>query len=99
MIIHTTNILVLPLVLVNLAVQMYLGLVCFRLVFGWIAGPARLASCLGLLTLTDPIPAASARYLARKRTRPFPKWLPWLLVILAGLVLERIVCGLILAMA
>jgi uncharacterized protein YggT (Ycf19 family) len=96
MIIHTTNILVAPLLLVAWAIDVYIFLACLRLLLGKLpgVGPGRASQCLQVIT--DPLALAVARLLHRPCAKGVPSWLPWLLVILAAIVLRYAVVGLVL---
>jgi len=90
MIIHTTNILALPLILAVWCIDMFLLLAAIRFVLSKIAAAQTGGLCLTLQRVTDPIPTAVHRRLMRQRTTPIPGWLPWLIVILACLVFRHL---------
>lgn len=96
MIIHTTNILVAPLLLVAWTLDVYVFLACLRLLLGKFpgVGPARVSQCLQVIT--DPLPLAAARLLHRRSGKGVPPWLPWLIVILAAVIMRYAVVGLVL---
>jgi uncharacterized protein YggT (Ycf19 family) len=96
MIIHTTNILVAPLLLAAWALDVYVFLACLRLLLGRFAGPAATNVCQGLGVITDPLPLAVGRVLARRSAAVLPSWLPWLIVILAAVILRYALVGLVL---
>ena len=99
MIIYTTNILMLPVLLAASAVDLYLGLAFLRLGLGTFqrGGPARL--CRHLVPLTDWAPATVQQWLASRRTGSLPGWIPWLVVIAAGLMLRHVLLAVALGTA
>jgi len=99
MVVHTTNILALPLVLLAWAIDVYLFLACIRLGCSLFrgAGAARLRGTLRLVT--DPLPEAISHRLSGHLRRPVPLWLSWLLVFLMGMVLRQLLLGAALAAA
>jgi hypothetical protein len=96
MIIHTTtNILALPLVLCIWAVDLYLLMACARLILGKWSGETAARICHGLKPITDPLPMAIRRWLQGHRGNLIPGWVPWAIVIGAGLVLRHLLIALV----
>ena len=61
MIINTTNILAAPLLLAIWAIDIYIFLVCLRLLLSRFAGNPAAQVCQGLRVITDPLPMAVDR--------------------------------------
>jgi uncharacterized protein YggT (Ycf19 family) len=95
MIIHTTNILAAPLVMLIWAIDVYLFLVCIRLLLGRIDTASAAKVCHGLRSITDPLPMAVQRAVAQRRGRPVPSWAAWLIVILATVTCRCLIVGLL----
>ena len=81
MIIHTSNPVAAPLMLVIWSLGVYIFLACGRLLLTCFTGawPRRVTA--GLQPITDPVPQALARYLASRRQRAIPTWATWACVI------------------
>ena len=90
MIIYTTNIPAALLILAVWCIDLYLLLAGVRFVLSRMNTTQTNGLCLTLQRFTDPIPTALHRRLMRRRTVPIPKWLPWLIVILGGLILRHL---------
>ena len=90
MVVHTTNILALPLMLLAWAIDVYLFLACIRMGCNLFkgSGAARLRDTLR--PVTDPLPEAISGRLSGHLRRPVPLWLSWLLVFLLGMVLKQL---------
>ena len=90
MIIHTTNIIAGPLVLVIWAIDVYLLLVSVRLIAGRLQGVCCNRLCQGLKPLTDPLPEAIQRRIVRWKRKTAPIWVPWLIVILGAIITRHL---------
>jgi len=90
MVVRTLTILLLPLMLLTWAIDVYLFLACIRLGCSLFRGvtAARLRDTLR--PVTDPLPEAISRWLAGHLKKPVPLWLSWLLVFLLGMVLRQL---------
>ena len=82
-----TSILALPLVLLLSAVDAYLFILGVRLIAGRIDATGRFTQCLR--QLTDGIPQYIDRSIASRRNKPNPRWLSWIVVIMAGMVVRH----------
>ena len=91
MVVHTTNILALPLLLVVWAIDAYLFLACIRLGCSLFKGSGAGRLRTTLQPVTDPLPEAISRWLAWHLKKPLPLWLSWLLVFLLGMVLRQLI--------
>ena len=90
MIIYATNILVSPLLLMVWFIELYLLLVAARLILGKLPGLGAARIATGLQPLTDVIPHAVDRWLAKQTDRAVPTWLPWGIAILGGLAIQHV---------
>jgi len=99
MVVHTTNILVLPLMLLAWAIDVYLFLACVRLGCCLFRGAVAAKLRSTLRPVTDPLPEAVSRRLSGHLRRHVPLWLSWLLVFLMGMVLRQLLLGAALAAA
>jgi len=90
MVVHTTNILLLPLMLLAWAIDVYLFLACIRLGCSLFRGATAARLRDTLRPVTDPLPEAISRRLAEHLKKPVPLWLSWLLVFLLGMVLRQL---------
>ena len=88
MIIHTTNIIALPMILLIWAIDIYLLLAGIRLILRHI--PAASGVCQGIAKFTDPVPDAIGRWLTSRRHKPVPTWLPWLLICIAAVLIRQL---------
>ena len=82
-----TSILTLPLALLLSAVDAYLFLLGVRLIAGRIAASSRFTQ--SLRQLTDGIPQHIDRSIACRRNKPNPRWLSWVVVIVAVVVVRH----------
>lgn len=85
--IHTTNIFAAPVMLVLGLLDTYLFLLGVRLIAGRVAASSRFTKCLR--QLTDRIPQHVDRCIAGKRSKPNPRWLSWVVVIVAGMIVRH----------
>ena len=88
MTIHYVHILALPVLLLIWSIDLWLLLASVRLILGWI--PAAGRACQALSRLTDPVPQVVHGWLSRRRQKPVPAWLPWLIVTVSSLLLRHI---------
>jgi len=88
--IYTTNILVIPFLIVLWSIDLYLILAGARLILGRLRNPraARLSSVLR--EFTDWMPQRVARWLSTRGRRPIASWIPWATVIVIGLVTRHL---------
>ena len=92
MIIYTNNIFAGPLLLAVWAVDIYLLLVSIRLIITQIPSISENDVSRYLRQLTDPVTDIVRRKLTKHRA---PSWLPWLIVILSGLVIRYVLIAII----
>jgi len=90
MVVHTTNILILPLMLLAWLIDVYLLLAGVRLVLGRMKGTGPAHACEWLQQVTDPVPAVVCHWLEQRCARPAPPWLPWLVVLIGGLLARHL---------
>ena len=95
MIIYTMSILMLPLIFLVWAVDVYLFLAALRLILPLFAAPWANRVCKGLGPLVDPVPNAIRRWLARRKDDPGPAWLPWAITLGGSIVLKHLILSLI----
>lgn len=72
------------------ALDTYLFLATGRLFLGQFAALSTNPYCSAIRQLTDDVPQFVDRWLYRWRRRPSPSWLPWLIVMTAGLVVRQV---------
>ena len=90
MILYTTNILLLPFAIVIWAIDAYLLLTLVRCIGGrFTTHPA--------VGLTDRLPDALGRWIAARRQRPLPTWVPWAAVIGSLLIVRHLLIALLVA--
>ena len=101
MIIHTTNILLAPLVVLAVsliwALNLFVVAATVRLLAGRIGGERADRIADSLAVVTDPLPTALARRLAR-RDYAVPAWLPWLCVLGGVAVVQQLLVMFVLAL-
>jgi drug/metabolite transporter (DMT)-like permease len=101
MIVHTTNILLAPLAVLAVsliwALNLFVIAATVRLLAGRIGGERAERIAYSLASITDPLPQALARRLAR-RGRSVPTWLPWLCVMVGVAVLQQLLVMFVLAL-
>ena len=90
MIVYTTNILVLPLVLLIWSVDVYLLIVSLRLILGQLSATRNSRLRQAFQEIVDPIPNRVSAWLQERRDRPSPGWAPWIIVIGVGLVVRHL---------
>ena len=95
MVFYTTPPIAGPLILLLFFLDLYMFLIVARLVLRQFPVVEPAAAFMAIRAVTAPIPDSLGRWLARKRDSPTPRWLPWLLVILACLVARHLVLMLI----
>jgi hypothetical protein len=88
MIIYTTNILAGPVLLLVWGIDLFLLLAGIRVVLARISAASSI--CHSLQQVTDPLPNAIGRWIAARRREPAPRWLPWLIVALAALIVRQL---------
>ena len=88
--VYTTNILALPLILIIWALDMYLFLLMVYSVLTRLSGERARQLCLCLKPLTDPLPQAVRRWLGQHTSKPVKQWVPWAVVIFAGLIVRHL---------
>lgn len=86
-----------PLVLIIRLIDAYLFVASVRLLLERFEGASSLAACRTLQRFTDPLPRALHRWVTRRRKRPTPAWVAWLIVLLGGMALRYLVLAIILA--
>jgi len=95
MIIRTTNILAGPLVLLIWVIDVYLFLACIRLILSRLPSTQNSRFCHGIKLFTDAIPEITCNYLLKYRRKPVPAWMPWAVVIVAGVVARHLLIWII----
>ena len=85
---YTTNILALPLVLTIWALDMYLFLLMVYSVSTRLSGKRASQLCSCLKPFMCPLPQAVRRWLGRHTATPVKQWVPWAVVIFAGLIIR-----------
>jgi len=90
MIIYTTNILALPLMVLIWTMDMFLVLSAIRLVLGHLSNARARGARAGLQRITDSVPEAISGWLSRRRQKPVPPWLPWLIVFIAAFLVQHL---------
>ena len=91
MIIYTNNIFAGPLLLAVWAIDIYLLLVSLRLITAQIPSISKSGFSRNLRQFTDPVIDVVRRKLTKYRV----PWLPWLIVILSGLVIRQVLIAII----
>ena len=81
MVIHTTNIIAGPLVMVVWLIDIYLLLISIRLLTSRLKGMFFDRLCKNLKPITDPIPQIIHHKIVRYRHRQVPEWISWLIVL------------------
>lgn len=79
-----------PLVLGVWLLDAYLILSAIRLVLGQLHTRWAIRTRLALQRLTDPLPQATCHWLAARRSRPIPTWLPWAIVMVATIITRQL---------
>jgi hypothetical protein len=89
--IHPVNILVAPLALVLWAIDIYVFLAGIRLIAGRLSGPKAAEVCSWLRQATDSLPHGVEVWMAAHTARPVPRWLPWVVVIVAAILVRNLI--------
>jgi hypothetical protein len=88
--IHTTNILAAPLLIIAWGIDAYLFLATARLIFGQLPATRESQLSHALKKIVDPL----AQWLNRKASawfhRPGPPWLPWTIVFVGCLTVRHL---------
>jgi len=87
---YVTNLFNLPLLILIWIIELYLFLALARLVVARIPSARQSAFYQHLKLLTDFVPEALSRKLAKKKDAPVPSWLSWFIVILSGFIIRQI---------
>jgi len=90
MIIHPTNALAGPFLLLVWLLDFYLVVSSIRLILPWIGTDWAQRTALRLAPVVDPIPAAVSRSVSLQGSRSLPAWLPWLIVFFAATFIRSI---------
>lgn len=86
-----TSIFALPLLILVWSLDLYVFLACLRLLLARFRGPRTRSMCLWLQQATDFLPARVCQWIALRRRRYPPPWLPWVVVIMGCLVVRHLV--------
>ena len=92
MIIYTNNIFAGPLLLAVWAIDFCLMVITVRLIIAQIPSISESGFSQCLRQLTDPVTDMVRRKLTKHRAAP---WLPWLIVILSGLIIRYVLIAII----
>lgn len=95
MIIHASNVLAAPLMLVMWTIDVFVFLACMRLVLGHVTAEWARRVVEGVTPITDPIPQALGRCFAARRRRAAPAWAPWLSVFGCAIILRYLLLAII----
>ena len=93
--IYTTNILTIPLVIVLWTVDVYFFLLMVYGLLTRLSGERARQLRLALKPFIEPVPSLIRRRLERCATRSVKQWVPWAVVISAGLIVRYILVSLI----
>ncbi len=96
--IYTTSILAVPLVLILWAVDMYLFLLIAYGLLARLSGERASQLRLCLKSSTEPLPQAVRRWLGQHTSKPVKQWVPWAVVIFAGLIVRHLLVLLIVSL-
>ena len=88
--IYTTHILAAPLVLLVWCIDVYIFMVCVRLVLGRLRGAGLAKARLLLQQFTDGIPQALYVWMSAKARQPVREWVPWLIVLSSCFILRQL---------
>lgn len=86
-----TNILATPLLIVAWSIDVYLFLSALRFALSHLRGRRAQEACQWLKPMTDWLPSQVGHRLARRGECSHFTWLPWLVVIVACLVLRHLI--------
>lgn len=95
MFVYTTSILAAPFALLALTIGAYLFAACLRLTLGQLPAARTTRFYQSLKELVDPVPQYVGRRLTTWRRRSYPAWVPWVIVIVAGLLTQQLLASLI----
>ena len=87
MLVYTNNILLLPVLLAAWLVNGFLFLATARFILLNTVGAGRFTHALA--QLTDPVPDAVEKWLTRKHGRPPQRWVTWLILTAALLIVQH----------
>lgn len=93
--IYTTNILILPLLILLWTIDVWVLAASIRLILGQLSMTRSSRLCRALEEIVDPIPHRIDRRLTSWRRRP--PWLSWLIVIGAGLAARQLLVSVLLS--
>jgi hypothetical protein len=97
MVVHTSNILAGPLLMIIWAVDIFVFLVALRWALARTSNVSAVRIRASLQAIADPLPAALNSWLIRKRRRAVPGWLPWALVLTGAIVVRQLVALIVIA--
>ena len=98
MFVVTSNPLVLPLIMLIWAIDIYMLLVSLRLILGQLSATRSSILCKALRELVDPIPNRVGEWLTACRSRKSPPWAQWVIVLGVGLVARYVLSSLVFSM-
>jgi len=93
--VYSTGLLSGPLAILVLLIGGYLFLTCLRLTLGQLPAARTTRFYQSLRELVDPVPQYVGRRLTTWRRRSYPAWVPWAIVIVAGLLTQQLLASLI----
>jgi len=82
MIIHTTNAVAGPFLLLVWLLDFYVCVACARFLFAQVNNDWARRAAAKLAPIADSVPDAIARAIAQQGISPIPRWLLWLIVII-----------------
>jgi hypothetical protein len=94
-IVYPTGLLAAPLTILVLLIGGYLFLTCLRLTLGQLSVVRTTRFFQGLKELVDPVPQYIGRRLTTWQCRVYPAWVPWAIVLVAGLLAHYALASLI----
>jgi len=95
MMIYTTNILAVPLVLTIWALDIYLFLLMIYSVLTRLSGERASQLRLALNPFIEPLPGLIRGRLEHRTTKHIRQWVPWAVVVFAGLIVRHLLVLLI----
>jgi hypothetical protein len=93
--IYTNNILALLLVLAIWAIDTWLFVAGLRLILSLFPSIQHSNFCHSLAELVDPLTQTVVPYVSRWSHRSIPPWLPWVIIILAAIVVRHVLAVLV----